>query len=308
MRVLAAAAGAAVALAGCGGAAESGDDSPASLVVAIRTNGALSTETFTVEHGTLMPGELDEARVYASAGDKEPEEGISFEEIYLVDPGGEPKRLTSDRRFDHSPALLRDGRVAFVSCPLPAGTLLPSCSFDAIEPASGERKTIAGRLGFVWNADLAPDEKRLLLTRITERAIPTGVSVRDLRTGKERFLAAGAFGRWSPDGERIAFVSDRDENGSCLFHNCSGFANEIYVMDASGGDFRRLTGSAADEAAADWTGDGEWIVFGRITDEEDDWDLWAVRADGECEVQLTDTKRWEIDAEWHGPGDGGLSC
>ena len=134
------------------------------------------------------------------------------------------------------------------------------------------------------------------------------MAVRNLETGKEQPLAEGGFGRWSPDGERIAFVSDRDENGPCLFHACEGFANEVYVMDASGQEVRRLTTSPAHDAAADWTGDGEWIVFGRTASEQDDWDLWAVRADGECEVQLTDTARSEIDAEWHGAGDGGLSC
>lgn len=299
----------AFALAGCAGGAESEPDGPAALVVSIRTNGDLSTETFTLDGGRLTPGgELETARVYTRAGDKEPEEGISFEEVYIVEPGEKPKRLTNDRRFDHSATLLRDGRVAFVSCPLPSGTLMPNCRLDAIEPESGERQTIGGELGFVWNADLAPDEKRLLLSRITEAAVPTGVSVRNIETGKERLLAEGAFGRWSPDGERIAFVSDRDENGPCLFHDCSGYANEIYVMDASGKDVRRLTSNPANDAAADWTGDGEWIVIGRILDEEDDWDLWAVRADGECEVQLTDTARWEIDAEWHGAGDGGLRC
>ncbi len=300
---------AALALAGCGGdGADAEDDRPAALVVAIRTDGALSTETFAVDGGRLKPSELDAPRVYSRAGNAEPQEGISFEEVYFEPPGHEPRRLTSDRRFDHSAALLKDGRVAFVSCPLPAGTLLPNCRLDAIDPASGERETIAAELGFVWNADLAPDEKRLLLTRITETAVPTGVSVRDLRTGKEQLLAEGAFGRWSPDGRHIAFVSDRDENGTCVFHACSGFANEVYVMDASGEDVRRLTTSVAQDAAADWSGDAEWIVFGRIRDAQDDWDLWAVRADGECEVQLTDTKRWEIDAEWHGAGDGGLSC
>ena len=34
-------------------------------------------------------------------------------------------------------------------------------------------------------------------------------------------------------------------------------------MDASGQEVRRLTTSPAHDAAADWTGDGEWIVFGR---------------------------------------------
>ena len=298
----------ALALAGCGGGAESEDDRPAALAVAIEANGGLSLETFTVDGGRLTPGKLGEARVYTRAGDAEQEKGISFEEVYIEEPGKEPKRLTNDRRFDHSAALLRDGRVAFVSCPLPSGTTVPNCNFEAIEPASGERQTIAGKLGFVWNADLAPDESRLLFTRITESGVPTGVSVRDLETGKERPLAEGAFGRWSPDGERIAFVSDRDDNGPCLFQACEGFANEVYVMDASGDDVRRLTTSPANDAAADWTGNSEWIVFGRLPAKADDWDLWAVRADGECEVQLTETKRSEIDAEWHGAGAGGLSC
>jgi Tol biopolymer transport system component len=279
-------------LAGCAGGAEPDRDARATLVVTIRTDGALSTEAFTVEGGRLKPGELDEARVYARAGDEEPEEGISFEEIYFVEPVTEPRRLTRDRHFDHSPSLSRDGRVVFVSCPLPPGTELPSCSLDAIEPRFGERRTIAHDLGFVWVADLAPDEGRLLLSRVGEALDPGDVVVRDLDSGDEHRVGPGGFGRWSPDGDQIAFVSDRDRNGRCLFHDCAGFAGEIYVMDASGEGDRRLTKSPAHDAAVEWSGDGEWILFGRIPDEEDDWDLWAVRADGECELQLTDTDRW----------------
>ena len=186
---------------------------------------------------------------------------------------------------------------------------MPNCNFDAIEPASGERQTIAGKLGFVWNADLAPDEQPAPLHALTESGVPT----RRVRAGPRDGSRAAARRRsfrdaGRPTASRIAFVSDRDGNGPCLFHACEGFANEVYVMDASGDDVRRLTTSPANDAAADWTGDGEWIVFGRIVDAEDDWDLWAVHADGECEVQLTDTKRSEIDAEWHGAGDGGLDC
>jgi hypothetical protein len=98
-----------LALAGCGGGTESEDDGRAALAVAIRTNNALSLETFKVEGGRLTPGELGETRVYTRAGDVEQEEGISFEEVYIGEPGKEPRRLTNDRRFDHSAALLRDG-------------------------------------------------------------------------------------------------------------------------------------------------------------------------------------------------------
>ena len=46
---------------------------------------------------------------------------------------------------------------------------------------------------------------------------------------------------WSPDGERIVFVSNRDGN------------NEIYVMDADGGNLTNLTKHAANEFAPAWS-------------------------------------------------------
>ena len=45
---------------------------------------------------------------------------------------------------------------------------------------------------------------------------------------------------WSPDGERIAFMSDRDGN------------SEIYVMDADGGNQRRLTNNPDHDASPAW--------------------------------------------------------
>ena len=293
-------------VAGCGGDDPSAER--ATLVIDVNVRGKQSFETFVLADGRLTPGKLTAPRVYARAGNEPDRQSIAFEEIYLVEPGKEPRRLTSDRRFDHSPSLLRDGSVAFVSCPISAETGLPACSLVAVEPESGERRTIAGELGFVWNADLAPDEERILLSRAGENFDASDLFVRSLDSGDEVMLGDAAFGRWSPDGERILFTSDRARNGRCLFHDCTGFANEVYVMDADGTDVRRLTENPAHDGKAEWSGDGEWIVFGRIPDENADWDLYAVRADGECEVQLTDTERWETPAEWHGPGHGGLSC
>jgi Tol biopolymer transport system component len=47
---------------------------------------------------------------------------------------------------------------------------------------------------------------------------------------------------WSPDGQRIAFASDRDGNG------------EIYVMDSDGKNQRNLTNNPADDMFPDWFG------------------------------------------------------
>ena len=45
---------------------------------------------------------------------------------------------------------------------------------------------------------------------------------------------------WSPDGERIVFSSTRDGNG------------EIYMMDANGGNQRRLTKHGGHDGAPAW--------------------------------------------------------
>ena len=62
-------------------------------------------------------------------------------------------------------------------------------------------------------------------------------------TGQHRLTKNAAFdglSTWSPDGERIAFVSERDQN------------DEIYVMDADGTNVHRLTNSDARDALPTW--------------------------------------------------------
>ena len=58
-----------------------------------------------------------------------------------------------------------------------------------------------------------------------------GTDLRILTPGDQTFYTADLHPGWSPDGTRIAFDSHRDSNVS----------TEIYVMNADGGDQRRLT-------------------------------------------------------------------
>jgi WD40-like Beta Propeller Repeat len=294
-------------LAGCGGDQATRDAEP-TLIVNVNVRGEQSLEAFTVAEGTLTPGQWAAPYAYGRAGSEPDRQSIVWEEIHLRAPDGMVRQLTDDRRADLAPQLLRDGRVAFLSCSY-SDDAAPDCRLDAIDPESGERTTLLAGLGIAVDGELSPDETRFLFTRLDPRSGgPDGLYVRALDGGSERRILDGAGGRWSPDGRRIAFVSDRDENGRCLFHDCVGHAGEIYVADADGANELRLTENPETDGAPTWSGDGTWLVAGRIGDEDADWDLYAIRADGACERQLTDTDRWETPTEWRGSGHGGLSC
>ncbi|AHY45358.1 conserved repeat domain [Rubrobacter radiotolerans] len=100
---------------------------------------------------------------------------------------------------------------------------------------------------------------------------------------------------YSPDGERIAFVSDRDGNA------------EIYVMDADGRNVVRLTHTAADEDDPVFSPSGKRLAFirdasGANTGPHVRWsgDLYVMDADGagETERRLTSSEASEDDPDW----------
>lgn len=55
---------------------------------------------------------------------------------------------------------------------------------------------------------------------------------------------------WSPDGSKIAFVSDREAGGK-----------DIYLMSADGGSAKQLTTHSGSESPYTFTNDGKYVVF-----------------------------------------------
>jgi uncharacterized protein YjdB len=79
---------------------------------------------------------------------------------------------------------------------------------------------------------------------------------------------------FSPDGTRIAFVSDQGGN------------LDLYVMNADGSDHRQITTTLSLEGSPDWTPDGQQLVY--ESDASGAVQLWIVNADGSNPRQLTD--------------------
>ena len=80
-------------------------------------------------------------------------------------------------------------------------------------------------------------------------------------------------GRWSPDGQRVVFLSN--ETGQ----------SEIYTIGVNGGKPARLTNHPAHDTAPSWSGDGKSIYFG--CNRSGDFQVWKMPATGGEAVQMT---------------------
>jgi Tol biopolymer transport system component len=104
---------------------------------------------------------------------------------------------------------------------------------------------------------------------------------------------------WSPDGQYIAFASDR----------AGGF--DIYVMRKDGSDVRRLTSDPIDERSPRWSPDGTKLIYqsgkdGVFTDPESTSrfaDLYVIDIDGARVTNITNTpSASEVWASWSPDG------
>ena len=101
---------------------------------------------------------------------------------------------------------------------------------------------------------------------------------------------------WSPDGSRIAFMSDRD----------GGY--DIYVMDADGSNQQNLSNHPFSDRNPSWSPDGAQIVFsarrdGHVENEAAiTHEIYVMDSDGENQRRLTDNRNNDWEPSWSPDG------
>ncbi len=267
--------------------------------------------TADTENDDWAPSWSPDGRMIAFTSTRDHEgDGTQSQELYVMNADGtDQRRLTDEEPNVNSAGWTADGRIGYLSC---TGGI-SDCELRAISPESGESEVLHRSKGPTEFVSLTPDGDRLAITTFDPEAsaLAPRVELADLDGGdRELLLEDGGEPDWSADGERVAFVSWRDDNGHCLFHDCTGSTPEVYVADADGGDQRRITRTEGQETGPRWSPDGKKLLFARIDDEEDDYQLFVVNADGSCERELTkDDDGWDWMADWIGPDAGeALRC
>ena len=94
---------------------------------------------------------------------------------------------------------------------------------------------------------------------------------------------------WSPDGKKIAFVSERDGD------------DEIYVMNFDGSEQTRLTLNQGQESSPAWSPDGSQIAF--VSRREGRDQIYLMNPDGSNQRKLTNSQFFDENPSWSPDGN-----
>ena len=176
--------------------------------------------------------------------------------IYIMNKdGSNPTRLTQNKEPSQSPRFFPDGeRLLYRS-----GSILYSMNKDG----SNNQPIITANWSIQSLRLLSPDGESIIFE--------DGLNIYKINNdGSNKIQLTDGNGErspsWSPDGSRIAFVSDRDGN------------LEIYTMNPDGSEQTNLSKQSGWDNDAVWSPDGSKLLF--VSDRDGDKDVYLVNVDG----------------------------
>ncbi len=192
--------------------------------------------------------------------------------------GGEPRLLLGDRYRNLQPAWSADSRrIVFVSNRGGPGTLWE------IEVASGRLRQLTTGPGEVRPA--VARDGRVAYSQFSHQLDFYAIQV---DTGAEERLTSytreNLFPRFSPEGRKLAYHSDRTGN------------LEIWLRDLETKAERQLTNHPATDLVPDWSPDGREIVF--VSNRAGKFQVWVMDAEGGALRRLTEQTVPAPGSEW----------
>jgi dipeptidyl aminopeptidase/acylaminoacyl peptidase len=118
------------------------------------------------------------------------------------------------------------------------------------------------QLNWLEDVQVSPDGRRTAAVQVTVDRVQNryrrSIVIGDAEQGMFRRFTTGARGdtqpRWSPDGRRLAFVSQRDDE-----------RGQIYVIAVDGGEAQQVTAALNGAADPAWSADGRQLAFRSAT-------------------------------------------
>ena len=253
--------------------------------------------------------------------------------MVAVDGKGEPRRLTVDGFNSTFPRWSPDGaRLGFLSSRSADGGEVARPQIWILPMGGGEAQVLSALKNGVSAFQWSPDGKRLVAVgrsgpsddvapgarksdtrhykNISYKFNDTGwyddkrnhLWIVDAASGQDKQITSGeqwndADPQWSPDGTRIAFVSDRTG------HEYDGeFNKDVWVIPAEGGALTRISDHPFEDNLPRWSPDGKRILFAGKTTRRQIPRLYIASAEGSAARAVSDGIDLAVENLRWGPG------